>query len=260
MVYETISLQQDATGIAVLTMVRPEAMNALSDRMLVELADVTKQIAATPSIKVLILTGAGKAFCAGGDISRFAKGFDAQSAYDYMNGIHQWMREFTELAIPTIAAVNGYATGAGLCLSLFCDIIFAGERASFGSAFLNVGIVPDLAALYYLPRLMGLQRAKEFVFTGEMLDAKQAYNWGLVNHVVPDNELLLECHKMAGRLAKTSHFALMNAKRLMNAGMDASRDEVLDMEVYAQSLCFMGRDFAEGIRSFHEKRKPEFQW
>ncbi|MFP3153279.1 enoyl-CoA hydratase-related protein [Lachnospiraceae bacterium ZAX-1] len=255
--YKTLQYRQQG-GIATLTLNQPKAMNALSDLMLTELYKATDHIYRDDNVRAVILTGSGRAFCVGGDITRFAKGYTAENAYAYMDNIHTWVKAFTQMPKPTVAAVNGYATGAGLCLALFCDVILAAPDTKFGSAFLNVGIIPDLASLYYLPRLMGMHRAKEFIFAGEMISAQKAYDWGLLNRVTGKDSLLVEAEKLAGQMAGTSQFALRTAKRLLHEAMNTSRDELLSMEAYAQALCFQGKDFEEGICAFKEKRQPNF--
>lgn len=158
--------------------------------------------AADPAVGAVILTGAEKAFCAGGDLKKLNEGFPtAEAGYDYMKSFREMVTTFLNMPKPTIAAVNGFAVGAGFCIAMQADLILASDKAKFGMAFANVGLIPDLAGLYTLPRLVGLQRAKELVFTGRTIGAEEAGAMGIVNRVVPHEQLLDEAQKLARRLA-----------------------------------------------------------
>jgi len=160
---------------------------------------------------------------------------------------------------PVIAAVNGYAVGAGFSLALLCDLIIAADTAKFGMAFIKVGAVPDCGALYFLPRLVGLPKAKELVFTGANIDAAEAYRIGIVNRVVPAAELLPEALRLGQQLADGPAVALALAKEILNASSSLSLEQVMELEIYAQSLCFQTEDHKEGVIAFLEKRKPVFK-
>lgn len=256
--YETIVFE-NRDGVGYIKMNRPKSMNALEDQLLQELKDVTKAVAEDDQIKAVILTGSGNAFCAGGDLKRLQEGFTAISGMEYMKAIHPWVIQFANLNKPTIAAVNGFAVGAGFCISLLCDIVIASDQAKFGQAFVNVGLVPDLAGMYYLPRLVGLQRAKELVFTGRMVDAQEAYNMGIVNKITPADKLEEEVSKFAAKLAAGPTVAISNAKRIINMSINLNLEDLLEIEGYSQSLCFQTEDHKEAVDAFLSKRKPAFK-
>lgn len=195
MSYHSLILTK-ADGVAVIQMNNPKAMNALEDELSAELLSAYKDVAADPAVGAVILTGAEKAFCAGGDLKKLNEGFPtAEAGYDYMKSFREMVTTFLNMPKPTIAAVNGFAVGAGFCIAMQADLILASDKAKFGMAFANVGLIPDLAGLYTLPRLVGLQRAKELVFTGRTIGAEEAGAMGIVNRVVPHEQLLDEAPK-----------------------------------------------------------------
>jgi len=244
--------------IAVITLNQPQSLNCLAQSVLDELYLVTKEAAADDEVRAVVLTGAGRAFCAGGDINRFLEGFDAVSAVEYVDAIHPWCLEWIRLKKPTIAAVNGPAVGAGLSIALMCDIIYASESAKFGSAFVNMALIPDLACAYYLPRAVGLHKAKELLFTGRVIDSAEALRIGLVNQVFKAGQELEEARKLARKLSDGPAFAIWNTKRMVNMSMDMDLDNLLELESLLQSLSFMTHDSAEAVDAFLKKRKPVF--
>ena len=159
---------------------------------------------------------------------------------------------------PTIAAVNGFAVGAGFCIAMQADLVLASDKAKFGMAFANVGLIPDLAGLYTLPRLVGLQRAKELVFTGRNVGADEAKEMGIVNQVVPHDELMAEAKKLAKRLADGPRVALRMAKNVMNDSINMTLEQLLDLEPHAQAICFQSEDHKIGVQAFFDKKKPAF--
>ena len=179
MEYHSIFVTKE-DGVAVIQMNKPQSMNALEDELSAELLDAYQNAAVDHEIGAVILTGSEKAFCAGGDLKRLSKGFPtAEVGYDYMKSFRAMVTTFMNMPKPTIAAVNGFAVGAGFCIAMQADLILASDKAKFGMAFANVGLIPDLAGLYTLPRLVGLQRAKELVFTGRTIDAGEACEMGI---------------------------------------------------------------------------------
>ena len=215
MSYHSLILTK-ADGVAVIQMNNPKAMNALEDELSAELLSAYKDVAADPAVGAVILTGAEKAFCAGGDLKKLNEGFPtAEAGYDYMKSFREMVTTFLNMPKPTIAAVNGFAVGAGFCIAMQADLILASDKAKFGMAFANVGLIPDLAGLYTLPRLVGLQRAKELVFTGRTIGAEEAGAMGIVNRVVPHEQLLDEAQKLARRLADGPRVALRMAKNVI---------------------------------------------
>lgn len=255
--YQAIKYEKK-DGVGIVTLNQPESLNPLVQPVLDELALVTREIAADGEIKVMVLTGAGRAFCAGGDINRFKDGFDHVSGVDYVDGIHPWCLDLIHLKKPTIAMINGPAVGAGMSLALMCDISIASDQAKIGSAFINMGLIPDLAAAYYLPRAVGLQKAKELLYTGMTLDAQEALAIGLVNRVVPHQDLEAEVMKLAGKLVRGPGFALANTKRIVNMGQDVDLSTLLEMESYIQSVCLLSDDSKGAVNAFLNKEKYGF--
>lgn len=259
MSYHSIILTK-ADGVAVIQMNNPKAMNALEDELSAELLSAYKDVAADPAVGAVILTGAEKAFCAGGDLKKLNEGFPtAEAGYDYMKSFREMVTTFLNMPKPTIAAVNGFAVGAGLCIAMQADLILASDKAKFGMAFANVGLIPDLAGLYTLPRLVGLQRAKELVFTGRTIGAEEAGAMGIVNRVVPHEQLLDEAQKLARRLADGPRVALRMAKNVMNDSINMTLEQLLDLEPHAQSICFQSEDHKIGVQAFFRKEKPVFK-
>jgi 2-(1,2-epoxy-1,2-dihydrophenyl)acetyl-CoA isomerase len=236
-----------------------QKMNALEAGLFGELSCATTMAAQDPEVKCLVLTGTGPAFCAGGDINRFNEGFTLKSGQEYVKSFNPFIREFVNMEKPTIAAVNGYAVGAGFCLAILCDVIYASENAKFGLAFRNVGLLPDLGGMYFLPRLVGLSKAKELTFTGRNIDASEAEKIGIVSKVFRADEFEVAVGQSAEIIASGPTFALKEAKKILNASMQISLEEVLLMESYAQGMCFQTKDVVEGILAFLEKRKAQFK-
>lgn len=258
MAYHSILLTKEA-GIALIQMNNPKAMNALEDELSAELLSAYRDVAADPEIGAVILTGAEKAFCAGGDLKKLSGGFpSAEAGYDYMKSFREMVTTFMDMPKPTIAAVNGFAVGAGFCIAMQADLILASDKAKFGMAFANVGLIPDLAGLYTLPRLVGLQRAKELVFTARTIGAEEAKEMGIVNQILPHERLLEEAKKLAKRLASGPRVALRMAKNVMNDSVNMTLEQLLDLEPHAQSICFQSEDHKIGVDAFFQKEKPAF--
>jgi 2-(1,2-epoxy-1,2-dihydrophenyl)acetyl-CoA isomerase len=258
MSYQTIIFEKKE-GVGLITMNLPKSMNALEQALLDDLTRVTREIEGDESVKAVILTGTGKAFCAGGDIRRFIQGFTATSALDYLQSIHVFSASWSRLKVPTIAAVNGVAAGAGLTLSILCDLIIAAESAKFSASFINIGLIPDLGLAYYLPRIVGLIRAKDIMYTGRMLESGEARDIGLVTRLVPDDKLAEESFSQALKFAKGPSFGLRATKNITNSGLSLDIAAHLNLEAHLQSMCFQTEDAAEAVRAFLEKRKPSFK-
>ena len=222
----------------------PKAMNALEDELSAELLSAYQDVAADPDIGAVILTGAERAFCAGGDLKKLSKGFPtAEAGYDYMKSFRAMVTTFMNMPKPTIAAVNGFAVGAGFCIAMQADLILASDKAKFGMAFANVGLIPDLAGMYTLPRLVGLQRAKELIFTGRTIGAEEAS----------------EAKKLAKQLADGPRVALRMAKNVINDSINMTLEQLLDLEPHAQAICFQSEDHKIGVDAFFKKEKPIFK-
>lgn len=258
MSYQAILLEKK-NGVATITLNQPKTMNSLVQEMIDDLGKAVEEIAADDEVKVVILTGAGKAFCAGGDLNRFTQGFDTVSGLDYVDAIHPIMRALANLKKPTIAAVNGAAAGAGLSLMLLCDMAYLADNAKVSCAFVNMGLIPDCALAYYLPRVVGIQKAKELVFSGRMLTAQEADAYGLTNGVVPADQLMDHVTAFAEKLANGPSFALRLAKRMLGMSLDMDMNNLLTLEAMMQSTCFTTEDSQEAVAAFLEKRKPVFK-
>ncbi len=256
--YKTL-LVEKAGGVLKVSLNRPEMRNALDLDMRAELKQLLAAVSEDSQIRVLILTGSGKAFCAGGDIRTMKVPFPDLVGRKRLKDLHLGLKSLIDLEIPVIAAVNGVAAGAGCSLAMACDLIIASEEAKFLYSFVKVGLIPDAASIYFLPRLVGLPRAKELMFSGKMIDASEALNIGLVNRVVPAEHLMPAVEKLASELARGASKAIALTKRFLNLSMSSDLESVLELEALGQDICFGTEDFSEGMRAFLEKRKPVFK-
>ena len=250
-------LMEVENEIAVVTINRPKSLNALNSETLAELNTCLAEIEGRTDIKVVILTGSGsKSFVAGADISEMvnatpaegrAMGLLAREAFGRLENMPQ----------VTIAAVNGFALGGGCEISMACDIRVAAENAKFAQPECGLGILPGFGGTQRLTRLVGKGRAKEMIFTCDMIDAQDAYRIGLANHVVPQEELLDYCKAMAGRIMKNAPYAVSLAKQVINSGADMDLDNGLKLEANIFGLSFSTEDKKEGMTAFLEKRKEK---
>lgn len=261
MPYETL-LYDLTDGVATVTLNRPEVLNAFSTPMQRELAAVIARLADDSAVRAVVLTGAGRAFCAGGDIGEMEGAADPTPLAS-RNKLHRMLTSvlmpLVRLEKPVIAAVNGVAVGAGMNLALAADITLVAEQARFSQAFVKVGLVPDTGGLYLLTRLIGLNRAKELCFTGRMLDAREALELGLVNQVVAADELMPRAKALAQELARGATAAIGLTKSLLNVAPTATLEEMAEFESYALAVVLSTEDHREGIRAFREKRAPQFR-
>lgn len=208
-------------------------------------------------VKVIILTGEGNSFSAGGDLSTL-NDIDAILGRKRLQAGHDMIKAILNLEKPVIAAVNGAAAGAGFSLAIACDMIIASRSAIFIQSFVKVGLIPDLGSIYFLPKLVGRQRALELMFLGEKITAEQAAKMGIVNHIVEDETLLDTVNDFAKKLVEGPKLALGIMKKFVNTNICSALDESLELEALGQSLCFDSADFKEGVQAFLEKRKPIF--
>jgi enoyl-CoA hydratase len=252
MAYENIIYEKE-DQIAVITFNRPEAMNALNNQTRAEFAAAVQEVAADDDIKVLILTGSGKAFVAGSDI----KEFNRTTPYAAHN-IQRLGEMVEKLDKPVIAAVNGFCLGGGCEIAMGCDLIIASEKAKFGQTEINIGIIPGGGGTQRLQRLIGVCRAKELIFTGDIIRAEEADRLGLVNRVVPMEELMPTAKDLAAKIATKSAAALRLAKQAINRGMQTNLESGLRYEYELYSLSLSLEDKAEGVAAFLEKRAPKF--
>jgi enoyl-CoA hydratase len=258
MAYQDIIFEV-AQGIATITFNRPNALNALSGKLLDEFASALDQIDADEEIRVLVLTGAGeKSFVAGADITELAT-FNTLQAKRFSRKGQIIIGRLQELAIPVIAAVNGFALGGGSEMALACDFIYASENAMFGLPEITLGIIPGFGGTQRLPRLVGSNRAKELIFTGQMIPAAEAEKIGMVNRVLPQAALMEETLKTATAIAAKGKVSLRAAKQAVNNGLNVDLATGCQIEADAFAICMASEDGREGTRAFIEKRKPAFK-
>jgi 2-(1,2-epoxy-1,2-dihydrophenyl)acetyl-CoA isomerase len=257
-------LERVEDGVALLTLNRPDRLNAMSRAMLDGLLEALPRLAETPGVGAVVLAGAGRAFCAGGDVKAMAEGAETTGASleeraHALRGRMEVARWLHEMPVPTIAMVRGAAAGAGLSLALACDLRIAGEGARFGTAFARVGYSGDFGGSWFLTRLVGTAVARELYFTADLVDAPRALALGLVNRVVPDARLEEEALGLARRLARGPRIALRYMKKNLNAAETGPLRDALDLEAWHHSRCGMTEDHREAARAFVEKREPVFR-
>jgi enoyl-CoA hydratase/carnithine racemase len=252
---ETLIVARDGAVLTV-TLSRPERKNALSSQMAVELLDLFTAVAGDEGVRVLVVTGAGDAFCSGADLG----GLEADThGLAHMRDLHRVAQALHDLPQPTIARINGVAAGAGLNIALGCDLTVASTEARFSEIFARRGLSTDFGGAWLLPRLVGLHRAKELALLAEVLPASEAERLGLVNRVVPPDELDALVDEWAQRLAAGPPIALSQTKRMLNRAVETSWEAMLDAESTAQTVNFSTKDTAEAMRAFFEKRDPTFE-
>jgi 2-(1,2-epoxy-1,2-dihydrophenyl)acetyl-CoA isomerase len=240
---------------------RPERLNAFAGDMRQELRDLLVHLDADPEVRCVIITGVGRAFSTGGDItvmSEVLEQGDAERFDGLVRAGADVVRVIDEMDTPVIAAINGPAAGAGACLALACDIRIASEAASIGLGFLRVGLHPDWGGSYFLPRLVGPALATEFILTGAMISAERAERLGLVNRVVPAAELEGAARGIAGQISNAPENVVRTARRVLRRSFGTTLPEVLELEIAAQREAFESPNFAEGITAFLGKRAPRF--
>jgi len=244
---------------ALITINRPKALNALNRELIENLARVLRDVRHDRTIRVLIVTGAGdRAFVAGADIAAMSQ-MTAVDGLEFTRLIHRVMQTIEDLPIPVIAAVNGFALGGGLELAMACDLIVASDTARFGQPEINLALIPGAGGTQRLPHRIGHARARALVMTGEMIDAKTALEWGLLNQVVAPDQLMPEARKLAEKLLSKSAVALRHAKAALRASFTMEEDAGLRFEQAAFGLSFASDDRVEGTKAFVEKRDPKWQ-
>ena len=255
-----VTLIVERTGpIATITLNRPGARNALDMTMRQEMLAALDEVDADASSRVLVLTGAGEHFCAGGDVkSMRERRQTAAEGRHRVQLLNTMVLRLVDFPRPTIAMVDGYAVGAGTNLALCCDLVVASERAKFGELFSKIGLAPDGGGTWLLPRLVGLARAKELIFTGDVFDAAEAARLGLVNRVVPAAELRAVTRALAEKIAAGPPAVQRMAKHMINRAATTDLAAALDLEAYSQGLAIAGDDHQEGLAAFFDKRTPKF--
>lgn len=247
---------------AILRLNRPDRLNAIGGPMREEIWSVLEMVRRTADIRVLVITGEGRGFCAGGDIENLKRLRESRDEHGFRailsrgRGIAQFIRALPK---PVIAAVNGPCAGAGFSLALSCDIRIASDRASFGPTFARIGLHPDWGGSWTLPRLVGTAQACELVFKGTMVSADEAKRIGLANRVVPHDRLMPDVLEMASQMAQNSPGVLRLAKESIYRSLTADFDAAVQRETDAQMECFNSEDFLEGVTAFLEKRPPQFR-
>jgi len=256
---EPAILTESREGVMKLTLNRPEKLNSLDRAMLEALSDALSGIPGEDNVRALVITGAGRGFCAGQDLREAAAIESGQAVRNVVERHYNpIIRQIRALGVPVIAAVNGIAAGAGASIALAADIVIAAESASFVEAFTRIGLIPDAGGTYFLPRLAGHARALGLVLLGESLTARQAADWGLIWKAVPDADFAAEVDALSRRLARMPTAALALAKQALNASGHHSLEQQLTLEAALQGAAAETEDFAEGVRAFLEKRDPHF--
>jgi 2-(1,2-epoxy-1,2-dihydrophenyl)acetyl-CoA isomerase len=258
----SLILEKHEDGVATLTFNRPDKLNALNTDLAVALNETLGRIGTDKNVHAVVLTGAGRAFCAGGDLAEIWKGRQENNVADLEPLLRAGMQAVLKIRTmrqPVIAAVNGAAAGAGMNIALAADIRFATEAAVFGQNFAKVGLFPDYGGTFFLPQLIGPAKAAEMFYTGEMIDAKTALAMGLVNRLVPADQLQAEAKAFAMNIAHGPRTASRALKQVLFGNQRAELTKALEYEVEEQMKCFASEDCAEGLRAFFEKRKPNFQ-
>jgi enoyl-CoA hydratase/carnithine racemase len=249
-------------GVAVLTLNRPEKRNAISNEMRAELVVALKQAADDSAARSLVVTGAGKGFCAGGDIAGMQGRMNAPAGevgfngWKRQQGVHAAVSLLHHMPKPTIAAVNGAASGLGADMALSCDFVVASSEASFTWSYINRGLIPDGGGLYFLPRRVGLPKAKDLIFSGRKLDAAEALAIGVADRLSPPQSLLADAQAWAAQLGAGSATALALGKTILNQSFELTADQVLMLGSQAQGICYTSSEHRAAVSAFLDKSSP----
>ena len=263
MAYEHIRLSRDG-GVVTLAFNRPDTRNSMTPAMGEEVVQAVAEVRADPTARVVVLTGSGSAFSSGGDLGMLARdagvtrGGDAPTMAGSPRDFYARYLAVRTLPIPTIAAINGHAIGAGLCVALACDLRLAVADARMGMTFTKLGIHPGMGATYFLPRLIGTQRACELFFTGRIIDAGEAERLGIVGRTVPRDQFEDAVYGLAREIAAAGPIAVRMVKKAIYRGVEHSLDDMLEFESLQQSITFTTDDAREGVTAVMEKRTPHF--
>jgi len=251
----------ECDGVLTLTLNRPERLNAISGPMLAALSAELDRANTDPQIRVVVLTGAGRGFCAGLDLKARADGEGGEGATDLrlFDLHHTFPLVLHRMDKPVICALNGPAAGYGMDMALGCDIRIASDRAKLGAVFVRRGVLPESGGTWYLPRLVGWAKAAEIAFMGDVLDADRSLELGLVNRVVPHDDLMTEVAAVAARIASNAPYSVQATKRMMRLGMDETFETAVDHTYLQLRPMFTSEDFREGMTAFLERRDPEFR-
>ncbi len=257
--YETLNVEKEG-GVAVLTLNRPETHNAMNQAMFAELDMAARDLQGDPEVRAVVMTGAGKSFSSGLDLGSFISlsQLTALQIHTFLKGVQGTYLAYEMMNKPVIAAVNGLAFGGAMEIMLACDIRIASDDAKFNLMEIKFGIIPDLGACKRLARLVGNGRAKEIIFTGDTIDAEEAYRIGMVEHVYPKEQVLPEAVKLARRLADGPILGIAMAKQVISRCWDSDPETALELEAIAQTLCLVSEDHQEAVKAIAENRKPRF--
>ena len=268
MSYETLIIENEG-GIATITLNRPQVMNAWNPQMAGEASEIIGDMDRDDEVKVVVLTGAGKAFSSGADVGRLRETAEGKvpllettsgRVLTGQTSLLTAVENIRKLSKPVIAAIHGVAAGAGLSVALACDIRIAAEDSRFTMAFVKRGLIPDLGGTYLLPRLVGPGMAARLIFTGDVIDAKEAARIGMVDELVSPEEVLLKAKELARKIAQNPPLAVRMAKKALYKGMnETDLRSQMDYEIFIQGGLMCTEDFQEGVNSFFEKREPEFK-
>lgn len=256
---ETVVLYEKIDGIAKITLNRPKALNAMNGELVKCLTARLSEAEADRDVRVIVLTGLGKGFCAGGDLSYLKELTNVIEARAFITEVGALVSQIQNIAKPVIAMVNGVAAGAGFNLAIACDIVFASDTARFAQSFVKVGLVPDCGGMYLLPKIVGIHKAKELMFTADLIGADKANELGIINRIVAGDQLEEETMAFAKKLLASAPIALGMVKKTLNGMEDMTLDNWLLHEADMQTLCMQTEDHREGIAAFLEKRAPQFQ-
>lgn len=256
-------IYEEREQLAFITLNRPDKMNSLTFEVYEELGDIFLHLGGRESVKTVIITGKGRGFCSGGDVNEIIGqlfSMEAKRLLEFTRLSYQVIKNIRALRKPVIASVNGAAVGAGAVIALASDLRIASDRAKFGFVFVKVGLAgADMGATFLLPKVVGLGKATELLYTGDIIDAEEALRIGLINKLVRHEELESETISLAKRLAKGPGFALSVTKEALNQEYNVDLGTALEMEAQAQTICMQTEDFREAYRAFVEKREPRFQ-
>jgi len=270
-----VLMEKKENGVALITLNRPESLNAMGGNLLPMLADYVSECSKDDAVRCVVLTGAGRAFCAGGDVKAMAgrpaegSGQGGAVPQSMGSGIYAGIANLRDLQRrsslalhtmpkPTIAMVNGHAVGAGFSLALACDLRVASEKAKLGTVFRNVALSGDFGSSYFLPRLVGSEKARELFFTGAILTAEEAKQIGMVSRVVPHDQLMEKTMELAVEIASGPTLTLGKMKENLNLSASSNLETLLDQEAMNQRITGMTNDHREAVKAFVEKRKPTF--
>lgn len=247
------------SGVATITLNRPDVFNALNDEITYELQDALKAVSKDNAVRVVVLTGEGKAFCSGQDL----KAASGQQKRSFLDSLHKRynpiVRAMRSLPKPIICRLNGVAAGAGCSLALACDMIVASEDATLIEVFINIGLVPDSGSSYFLPRLVGMAKAFELCSMGSRVKAREAMEIGLINKAVPADQLDAAVKEYTDYFSKAPTKSIGLIKKMLNKSATSSLDDMLEYEAYCQEIAGNSEDYKEGVKAFLEKRKAEFR-